>query len=203
MIQTQLLIVDPPSDVTQRFRLDGDVAVLFTGAPVDVGLTQVQTLAGGVAHVRVGDHFLDLYAEPGGAIVYLPALGVLLGGGFGSAVLPPILVMGSDGSAEMDVLRLLARMLKTQHFQLFAPRYGSLLRERQAVMARLAEDVGYLHGLRRIAPALAQRQEPLETIERIAESLLPMAWRSELAQKRNTNNLVTLVAALQKRDPRP
>lgn len=33
-----LLLIDPPADVQRRFRLEGDVAVLHTGAAADVGL---------------------------------------------------------------------------------------------------------------------------------------------------------------------
>jgi hypothetical protein len=63
--RSQLLVVDPPDDLITRFRLEDDAAVLFTGAPRSVGLPVVQTMAGGVAHLRIGDHFLDIYAQVG------------------------------------------------------------------------------------------------------------------------------------------
>jgi hypothetical protein len=189
----QLLIVDPPADVTTRFRLEGDVAVLFTGAAFDAGLPLIQTIAGGVAHIRIGEHFLDVYVQPAGTVVYLPATGVVLGGDLGSDVVPPRLAPGSDGSDELDALRLIARLLKTRHFQLFIPRRGTLVGDKTAVMQRLAVDVEYLHGLRRVVPGLVQRGEALETIERIPGSLLPNGRRSPAAAAVHEANLCALI----------
>jgi len=190
----QLLIVDPPADVTTRFRLAGDVAVLFTGAVIDVDLPLVQTIAGGVAHIRIGAHFLDVYVQPAGTVVYLPATGVVLGGGLGSDVAPPRLAPGSDGSDELETLRLIARLLKTRHFQLYIPRLGTLAVEKAAVMERLAVDVAYLHRLRRVVPGLVQRGEALETIEWLAESFLPPERRSPAAVAVHEANLQALLA---------
>lgn len=189
----QLLIVDPPADVATRFRLEGDVAVLFTGEVIDVDLPLVQTIAGGVAHIRIGEHFLDIYVQPAGTVVYLPATGVVLGGSLGSDVAPPRLAPGSDGGDELDTLRLIARLLKTRHFQLFIPRLGTLVTDKTAVMERLAVDVEYLHGLRRVVPGLVQRGEALETIERLATSLLPSGRRSPAAVAVHDANLRTLM----------
>src|SRR5688572_11558162 len=55
--EDQLLIIDPPSDLSQRFRLGNQVAVLYTGMAQSNGLVQLQTVPGGVAHIRIGDHF--------------------------------------------------------------------------------------------------------------------------------------------------
>lgn len=191
--QPRLLLVDPPADATSRFRLEGDVAVLFTGTPVEIGLPVVQTLAGGAAHVRIGDHFLDVYAQQAGAVVCLPAVGVVVAGDYGSDDVPPRVDAGSDGSLELETLRLLARLIKNPGFQLFVPRLGSLCNDKAAVMERLAADVGYLHGLRRVLPGLLARGEPLETIERVADSLLPEAWRTQEALARHECNVGVLL----------
>lgn len=193
----QLLVVDPPSELETRFRLEGDVAVLYTGAAAGEeaagsGLARVQTIAGGVAHIRVGEQFLDIYAQRVGAVVHLPAIGVLLGGTYGSDVAPPRLAGGSDGEEELDTLRLLARILKGHHFQLFIPHVGAMVQDKLAVMERLAADVAYLHGLRRVVPGLAQRGEPWEMIEMVGESLLPAAMQSPAARAVHTGNLRAL-----------
>ncbi len=98
--RNQLLIIDPPADVTARFRLEDDVAVLYTAqrraAAADTGLPKVQTMPGGVAHLRVGEHFLDLYVQRQSVVVHFPALGIVAGGDFGSDVVPPRLAPGSD-----------------------------------------------------------------------------------------------------------
>jgi len=188
----QLLLIDPPADVRQRFKLDGDVAVLFTGAPQDVGLPQVQTVAGGVAHLRVGEHFLDIYTQSQSAVIYLPALGLLCGGSFGSDATLPILAAGSDGSEELDTLRLLARLVKQSRFQLYIPQIGALSHVQTEVMARLAQDVGYLHTLRRVVPAIRQRGEEFSAVLAVADSLLPEGKHSELCRKIHLGNLEKL-----------
>ncbi len=66
------------------------------------------------------------------------------------------------------------------------------MREKPAVMERLAGDVAYLHGLRRVIPGLIKRGEPLETIEVVAESLLPDDRRSEVAQRIHDDNVQAL-----------
>ncbi len=201
--RSELLIIDPPPNLDTRFRLEGDVAVLLTledpqdgvrnTAPAP-GLAKVQTIAGGEAHVRLGEHFLDIYSQQQGAVVHLPATGVLLGGVYGSDAVPPRLAANSNGAEELDTLRLIARLLKGRHFQLYIPRIGALCRDKLAVMERLAADVAYLHGLRRVLPALAQRGEPWESVEIIAASLLPVSMQSPAAQAMHRANLRTLLA---------
>ncbi len=193
----QLLVVDPPPDLETRFRLEGDVAVLYTGAetsPQDApgGLARVQTMAGGVAHIRIGEQFLDIYSQRAGAVVHLPAIGVLLGGTYGSDVAPPRLAGGSDGEEELDTLRLIARILKGHHFQLYIPRVGAMVQDKLVVMERLAADVAYLHGLRRVVPGVVQRGDSWEMIEAVGESLLPAAMQSPAAKAVHTANLRTL-----------
>ncbi len=195
----QLLVVDPPPDLETRFRLEGDVAVLYTqenGSQGDAAgaLARVQTMAGGVAHIRIGEHFLDVYSQQAGAIVHLPAIGVLLGGIYGSAVVPPQIAAGSDGEEELDTLRLIARILKSHHFQLYVPHVGAMVQDKLTVMERLAADVAYLHGLRRVVPALVQRGESWEMVETIGESLLPGSMQSPAAREVHTANLHTLYA---------
>ena len=193
----QLLVVDPPPDLETRFRLEGDVAVLYTGTetgPQDApgGLARVQTMAGGVAHIRIGEQFLDIYSQRVGAVVHLPAIGVLLGGTYGSDVAPPRLAGGSDGEEELDTLRLIARILKGHHFQLYIPRVGAMVQDKLVVMERLAADVAYLHGLRRVVPGLVQRGDSWEMIEAVGESLLPATMQSPVAKTVHIANLRTL-----------
>lgn len=195
----QLLVVDPPSNLETRFRLEGDVAVLYTveGASqesVPGGFARVQTMAGGVAHIRIGEQFLDIYSQRVGAVVHLPAIGVLLGGTYGSDVAPPRLAAGSDGEEELDTLRLIARILKGHHFQLYIPHVGAMVQDKLAVMERLAADVAYLHGLRRVVPALVVRGESWETVKAVGESLLPATMQSPGAKAAHTANLRTLSA---------
>ncbi len=190
--RAHLLIIDPPVDAPTRFRLADEVAALYTGDRPQAGLPQVELRPGGVAHLRVGDHFLDVYVQRAGVVVYLPAVGVLLSGDYGSDALPPRIVPGSDGGDELETLRLLARLIKHENFQLCVPHVGTTVKEKKKVMERLAADVAYLHGLRRVVPGLLQRGEPLETIERIADSLLPEDRQSEAAQVVHAANLSVL-----------
>lgn len=184
-----MLIIDPPSDVANRFRLTQDTAVLFTGESVEIELPVVESVTGAASHIRVGRHFMDIYVQPVRAIVYFPAVGVVAAGDYGSDALPPRLVPGSDGSDELEALRLLARLIKGGAFQLFVPHVGTISGEKPVIMERLANDVAYLHGLRRVVPGLVKRGEPLETVERIAESLLPAHLQSERALEVHEANL--------------
>jgi hypothetical protein len=192
----QLLVVDPPADLESRFRLEGDAAVLYTWQEADgdsaPNLPRVQTMAGGVAHIRVGEQFLDIYPQRAGSIVHLPAIGVLLGGVYGSDAVPPRLAGGSNGEEELETLRLLARILKGSHFQLYVPRVGAAEQDKLKVMERLAADVAYLHGLRRVVPALVERGEAWETIETVGESLLPSGLQSAAARAVHAANLRAL-----------
>lgn len=187
----QLLLVDPPEDVTDRFSLAENTAVLFTGPAQDVGLPQLETRPGGVAHVRVGEHLLDIYSQPGGNVVYLPAVGVLCGGTFGSDLLLPELPPGADGSAELEILRLLAQLVKGRKFQLYIPRAGSLAGDPVEAMSRLANDVSYLHGLRRVVPPAARRGDLIK-VQEIAATLLPENRRSELCRTIHRQNTEVL-----------
>lgn len=198
----QLLIVDPPPDLHARFRLEGDVAVLFTEPRPDTDavtaeLARVQTMAGGLAHIRLGEHFLDIYTQEAGSVVHLPALGILLGGVYGSDAVPPRLAPNADGGEALDTLRLIARILKSHHFQLYIPRTGSLVEDKLTVMERLAADVAYLHTLRRVIGPLAQAGEPWETVAAVGASLLPAAMQTPAAQAVHTANLRSLYAASQ------
>ncbi len=175
----QLLLIDPPAEVTTRFRLEGQVAAAFTAEPLPVDVPLVQTLPGGVAHLRIGEHFVDLYTQTQGAAVYLPALGVLCSGRFGSDVTVPTLASDSNGDEELETLRLLARLMKQRRLQVLIPRVGNLATETPSAMRRLAEDVAYLHGLQRVASPLAQRGGELAELMRVAETLLPAERRTE------------------------
>jgi hypothetical protein len=67
-----------------------------------------------------------------------------------------------------------------------------MAQDKFAVMERLAADVAYLHGLRRVVPALVQRGESWEMVETIGESLLPLTMQSLAAKHVHTANLHTL-----------
>ena len=188
----QRLIIDPPFDLTERFRLDGDIAVLSTGATVAVALPQVQTVEGGIAHIRVGAHYLDIYSQRQSNVVHLPALGILCGGSFGSDLLVPTVGTESDGSEELETLRLLAQLVKGRNFQLYIPRCGALSQDRVAVMQRLAADVAYLHEVRRALRGLAERGESEEVIETIAPTLLPEQRQSVLSEEIHHANLQSI-----------
>jgi len=190
--QEQVLLIDPPSDVAERFRLPAATAVLFTSAPNAVGLPLVQTKAGGVAHLRIGQHFLDLYAQQASAVVYLPALGILCGGDFGSDAILPAVATGSTGEAELGTLRLLAQLVKQRRFQYYISRIGTLSGNGVEVMERLAADVAYLHGLRRVVLPLAQQGALFSQIEVVANSLLPTTRRTAACQEQNLHNLRNL-----------
>ena len=53
--EDQLLLIDPPADAAQRFKLQGNVAVVFTGKLQEIGLPALKTEAGGLAHIRGAD----------------------------------------------------------------------------------------------------------------------------------------------------
>jgi hypothetical protein len=168
-----LLIVDPGVDAATRFRVDGQVAVIFTAEAVAVDLPLVHTVAGGVAHIRLGEHFVDIYSQKHGNVVVLPALGIVCSGRFGSAHTLPLLAAESDGTDELETCLLLARLLKQHHMQLFIPRSGGLIDDKALALDHLATDVSYLHSLRREIAPLAQRQEPIDRVQTQVEALLP------------------------------
>ena len=188
--EDQLLLIDPPADVSARFRLEGQVAATFTAEPVPVDVPLVQTLAGGVAHLRIGEHFVDLYSQTQSAVVHLPAVGILCSGWFGSDATVPLLAPGSDGDDELETLRLLARLVKERRLQMLIPRVGSLATETPSAMRLLAEDVAYLHGLRRVA----SQGGDLADLMQVAETLLPAARRTDAAWANHRANLGRLHA---------
>lgn len=194
--EEQLLIIDPPADITQRFRLGNQVAALFTAAPDATSLPLLQTKPGGVAHIRIGDHFLDIYSQHHTAVVHLPALGIICGGGFGSDSTVPRLAEGTDGSDELDTLRLLARLVKQHRLALYIPRIGAEMSDKVIVLERLAGDVAYLHSLRRVVTPLAQRGESIEAISDLAESVLPRDRRTALAFETHHHNINSLVQSV-------
>lgn len=189
----RLLIVDPPADLTDRFRLPEETAVLLTGQEAAPDLPLLQTVAGGVAHVRLGEQFLDVYSHTGSAVVHLPPLGVLCTGVFGSDLVPPALGQDSNGSAELDTLRLLARLVKQHHVRLQIPRIGTTAADLPSIMARLAADVQYLHNLQRVIPPLAAEQGNTAQAMAIAETLLPPPWRNSTGWPIHRANLGRLV----------
>lgn len=193
--QEQLLLIDPPADVATRFRLPTETAVLFTGPPTVVGVTQIQTKPGGVAHLRIGQHFLDLYSQVDSAVVYLPAVGIVCGGVFGSDVMLPAIAFASRGDQELETLRLLAQLVKQRRFQLYIPRLGQVSSTPVEMMERLAADVAYLHGIRRVALPVAQQGDPFVQIEAVAASLLPSARRSAGCHAQHLINLRRLYDA--------
>lgn len=187
----RLLIIDPPTSAIAKFRLEGAATSIFTGEVRESGLPQLQTQPGGVAHIRMGEHFLDIYSQQGSNILYFPALGLLCSGTFGSDVTLPKIGPGSDGGEELDTLRLLAQLVK-RNLRLFIPQVGTFCEEPTQAMQRLAEDVGYLHGLRRVVPALAQRGDALEDVWQVAESLLPKTRQSNLCKRMHQENIKQL-----------
>lgn len=188
----QLLIIDPPADAMTRFTLSGQVAALFTGVAQQIGLAAMQTQPGGEAHIRVGEHFLDIYSGMENNVAHLPALGVLCAGGFGSDARPPDIAIGSDGGNELDVLRMLARLVKQSRIQLFIPRVGSLLREEVEMMKALADDVAYLHGIRHAAADHVARGKKLADLIRAGEELLPAKVADATATEIHHRNLQIL-----------
>lgn len=193
--QEQLLLIDPPADVAVRFRLPTETAVLFTGEPTAVGLAHLQTQPGGVAHLRIGQHFLDLYAQPASAVIYLPAVGIVCGGGFGSAVHLPTVAVASTGEQELETLRLLAQLVKQRRFQLYIPHIGVVSSSAVEIMERLAADVAYFHGVRRVVLPIAQQGASFTPIEAVAASLLPTTRRSVACQTQHLINLRRLYDA--------
>jgi len=188
----RLLLIDPPVDVRERFSLAEENAVLFTGAVAETGLPAVQTRPGGVAHLSVGQHLLDIYSQQNGNVVYFPALGVLCGGEFGSDLLLPLLAPGADGSDAIETLRLLAQLVKQRRLDVYIPRVGSLCRDRVEVMGRLAADVSYLHGLRRLVSDSVAQGQPLERIEQQAAALVPEKRHTPLCWEIHGENVERL-----------
>jgi len=191
----QTLLIDPPPDAAERFRFDGQVSALYTVAgAADEGFLTVQTVPGGVAHIRIGNHYLDIYSERGGTLIALPAIGLLYSGGVGSDSVVPVVGEGSDGSAELDVLVAAARLVKGLRLQLMIPRYGEWEYDKAEALHRLAGDVAYLHRLRRVLPAQANRNLDAATLLENADSLLPADRSNQLSREIHRANVRRLTA---------
>ncbi len=195
-VPDRLLIIDPPQDVATRFDVAEETAALFTSPARDVGLPLVQTRPGGVAHINVGQHLLDIYSQRHANLVCFPALGILCGGVFGSDLALPELGEGSDGEDEIESLRLLARLVKERRLQLYIPRAGSVSSDKVEVMGRLAADVAYLHALRRTISQAAAANEFWSHSEEIAEKLLPENRRTPTAVTTHRQNIERLYNAI-------
>ncbi|MEM7129716.1 MAG: hypothetical protein AAF702_25515 [Chloroflexota bacterium] len=197
---TELLLIDPPRDAVERFRLEGNVAALYTTplATESPSLTfpQVQTQAGGVAHIRIGDHFLDLHSFQAGTIIHLPTLGIVCSGVLGSDALLPLIADHTDGDDVLNALRFLASLVKNQHFQLMIPQCGTAVSDAVDVMGRLAADVAYIHALQRVVEATTgQEEDGLATLLSLSDSLLPSTRSSSLSEERHLLNLQALYLA--------
>lgn len=192
----RLLIIDPPPDVGTRFDVAEDTATLFTCAARDVELPRVQTKPGGVAHINVGQHLLDIYSQQHANLVYFPAMGILCGGAFGSDLALPELGEGSDGEDEIESLRLLARLVKGRRLQLYIPRVGSVSSDKVEVMGRLAADVSYLHGLRRTISEATAEHDFWSRSEEITELLLPENRRTPSSVATHRQNIERLYNAI-------
>ncbi len=194
--EDELLLIDPPLNAAELFVLPQRTAAIFTGDAIPIeGAALVQTEPGGLAHLRIGEHLVDVYSRPQGNIVLLPLVGLVCGGPFGSDTTLPRLAAGSDGHAELDALRLLAMLVRERKIQFFLPHEGIPVTERTAIMERLADDVGYLHGLRRVVPAVAQSGGGLSSALALAESLLPKARDGAANQARHAANVNELFMA--------
>jgi hypothetical protein len=187
----RLLIIDPPPEAANKFHLQGEVAALSCLPRRPAGFNYLQTMPGGLAHLRIGQHFLDIYSQRYSAVVVFPTLGIVYGGPFGGNQTVPELADGSDASDELEALRLLARLVK-QRLHLFIPHSGDLSSNPIEVMAWLAEDVSYLHKLRRVIPSLRQAGEAYAQALQIADSLLPDERRTLAARTIHERNVQIL-----------
>ncbi len=195
----ELLLVDPPLNAAEFFVLPPRAAAIFTAPPVEAaplaGVALVATQPGGLAHLRIGEHLLDIYSQAQSNVVLLPLLGILCGGGFGSDVALPRVASGSDGQGELDVLRLLAMLVRERKVQLYLPHLGASTTDPMAMMERLADDVGYIHGLRRVVPPLVQSGNGLERVLALAQTLLPQARDSAPNGALHAANVAAIFAA--------
>ncbi len=166
--------------------------MVFTGEPLPVNLPLVHTVPGGVAHIRLGDHYVDIYSQKHSNVVVLPALGIICSGQFASNVSLPLIAAGSDGTDELDTCLILARLLKQHRLQLIIPRTGGLTQAKEQALDLLATDVSYLHGLRRVIPPLAQRQEPLDLVQTRSATLIPRERSTPTAEAVHRANVTRL-----------
>jgi len=63
------------------------------------------------------------------------------------------------------------------------------------MMERLADDVGYIHGLRRVVPPLVQSGNGLERVLALAQTLLPQARDSAPNGALHAANVAAIFAA--------
>jgi hypothetical protein len=208
----RLLLIDPPPDLHSRFRVEGDVAILLSHTPRkqanedaaeldadELDAPRLETQPGGTAHIRLGNHFLDIFTQQYYSVVFLPALGILYSGVFGSDVdLPCLPSINHSTKQEPEpiedallTVRLLASLAKSRSVKLLIPHMGELAEETVPIMERLAADVAYLHNLQRLAPAV-QKESNDERLAALAATLLPSTRRSETAQATNLHNLQIL-----------
>jgi hypothetical protein len=152
----------------------------------------LQTVAGGTAHIRLGEHYLDIHAQATSAIIHLPALGLLCSGQFGSDATLPALAAESAGDDELQSLLLLARLLKQHRLQLMIPHTGTPVTDKSTALARLASDVAYLNELRRLIPPSVRRGEGLEQVMELADRLVPAERSSDAAQSVHRANVARL-----------
>ncbi len=198
--EDELLLIDPPLNAVELFALPGHVAALFTGPATPIeGIALVDTQPGGFAHLRVGEHLLDVYSQAHSNVVLLPLLGLLCGGSFGSAAALPSVATESDGQAELDTLRLLAMLVREGKVRFYLPHVGEPLLDRVAIMERLADDVAYLHELRRVIPRMAQSGDGLSGALAIADTLLPKTRGGAANQARHAANITALYLATENR----
>ncbi len=156
----ELLLIDPPADCS-GFALPERTAALWTQPDAESvaapGVARIQTRPGGVAHIRVADHLLDLYTFAGVTLVHLPALHLLCSGPFGSGETLAQARAVDDPSAALEALRLAARLVREGRVQLLIPAHGALAHGSLAAMERLADDVA---GLRPIEKREARSEKP-------------------------------------------
>lgn len=191
--QDELLVVDPPRDLNEHFVAPERLAGVTTdSAPLPAGVSALEVKAGDVAHIRIGEQLIDVHGFAGGAVVHLPTVGIVCGGDYASSALVPRLAAGSDGSDELQRLRLIARLVRERRVHVYVPRTGELISDGVPLMERLAADVGHIHGLRRVVPALCERGETIGVALQIGETLLPDSRTSVAARSMHAANVRAL-----------
>lgn len=190
----ELLLVDPPADVTARFQLPERTAVLTSGpdAP-QPPLPTLHPADQAVVHVQVGQHLLDILGMGPWRVVYLPAVGLLWSGSFGSQVVVPRVRSRLEVEMGVQVLRTMARIVRERRLQVLIPRIGEPVWDRVEAMTRLAEDLVYLQGLLRVAPGAARREEVARALEVLSASLLPKDRAGEMSRAIHQANMADLV----------
>jgi hypothetical protein len=145
-----------------------------------------------ITHIRLGEQYVDVHPQVRGAVVCLPALGILCSGRFGSATTLPLLAEDSDGEEELQTLLLLARLTRQQRLQLLIPQIGQPIADKVTALSQLAADVAYLHALRRVVPPLAWRGDPLDEVLAAATAVPPPERRGDVALAAHHANVAQL-----------